>query len=185
MPPVMETPPLTRGRLNKLDMSIRGEGNTPAYAGKTPYSVRVRMPLQKHPRLRGEDNVRTTLTVNRMETPPLTRGRLGVLNPVMRLLGNTPAYAGKTTSGILFGSESEETPPLTRGRRTQPHRHPGARGNTPAYAGKTWRLPPPGVQSWKHPRLRGEDRAVRVRIRSCAGNTPAYAGKTEGTPDGA
>ena len=57
--PVMETPPLTRGRLAGLRRSRSQRGNTPAYAGKTiQYGIRE-VSQTKHPRLRGEDSFST------------------------------------------------------------------------------------------------------------------------------
>ena len=72
----METPPLTRGRLQAGLPHDGGQGNTPAYAGKTEVVAQVStgetrntpayagktfrdetdgLSLGKHPRLRGED----------------------------------------------------------------------------------------------------------------------------------
>ena len=53
-------------------MAVR---NTPACAGKTPKLWTVSAPLQKHPRLRGEDLCRETFYLEETETPPLARGR--------------------------------------------------------------------------------------------------------------
>ena len=114
---------------------------------------------------------------SRMETPPLTRGRLGLEDDHAARPGNTPAYAGKTGAHHgnngpkekhprLRGEDMKsdmamipcpETPPLTRGRRPEYLGGSSSRGNTPAYAGKTWT-----------PIERGAYRR----------NTPAYAGKT-------
>ena len=73
---LLETPPLTRGRLRVLRAHRRARGNTPAYAGKTGPRSRGAASSEKHPRLRGEDVRR-----------PNDQGRTE---------GNTPAYAGKT-----------------------------------------------------------------------------------------
>ena len=91
-----ETPPLTRGRQSVVGSASVAQGNTPAYAGKTPSRNRSRTTDWKHPRLRGEDLFPHQIREILPETPPLTRGR-----PVERLMhlahhGNTPAYAGKT-----------------------------------------------------------------------------------------
>ena len=92
-------------------------GNTPAYAGKT-FLARASATLEgKHPRLRGEDEKIPSEKADLTETPPLTRGRprhsvwrgpFSQKHPRLRgedfgngkdrqvLVGNTPAYAGKT-----------------------------------------------------------------------------------------
>ena len=51
----VETPPLTRGRLQKVDAEHLGPRNTPAYAGKTYAARAAQLEEKKHPRLRGED----------------------------------------------------------------------------------------------------------------------------------
>ena len=53
--PVMETPPLTRGRPTNAVRITGYRGNTPAYAGKTKCAVQSPAATKKHPRLRGED----------------------------------------------------------------------------------------------------------------------------------
>ena len=132
-----ETPPLTRGRPVATVENRFGDGNTPAYAGKTDDLLGI--------------------VVSHKETPPLTRGRRARAELVERSEGNTPAYAGKTRQRCrpeepgrkhprLRGEDGIhqprswrlwETPPLTRGR---PH---------------CIRLEP--LSGRKHPRLRGED----------------------------
>ena len=91
---------------------------------------------EKHPRLRGEDFFLQCLLDNRLETPPLTRGRQWLRAEHPELRRNTPAYAGKTLMIFLLGfgygkhprlrgedsgnhlewKDAKETPPLTRGR---------------------------------------------------------------------
>ena len=126
-----------------------------------------------------------------METPPLTRGRLFALSCEVGLVGNTPAYAGKTPSqaakvrrdrkhprlrGEDFGRPSTaiiraETPPLTRGRQLWCGLKRGRIGNTPAYAGKTGTPSTPATRPRKHPRLRGEDE-LRAPVGGLALETP-------------
>ena len=77
---------------------LRLEGNTPAYAGKTLLLKRHLFYLQKHPRLRGEDCQVVERAPRDRETPPLTRGRLLPRPGAVLGTGNTPAYAGKTSS---------------------------------------------------------------------------------------
>ena len=154
---VPETPPLTRGRLRTITDWGKDRGNTPAYAGKTFLGPRRAPVSRKHPRLRGEDCASDEKPPITRETPPLTRGRPAARDDVKGVIGNTPAYAGKTMTKEehaaafekhprLRGEDSEinktfrrdaETPPLTRGRLAPDARAKHRRGNTPAYAGKT------------------------------------------------
>ena len=180
--PLMETPPLTRGRLE--GEHARGDlgGNTPAYAGKTTISFVVILMRRKHPRLRGEDlYARHDLEAEFRNTPAYA-GKTRSRHQLRRCHGNTPAYAGKTTATWCPSDTTRETPPLTRGR-------------------PTWLLLASLVML-KHPRLRGEDVVcefwttglietpplTRGRRRRCrcafarARNTPAYAGKTASRP---
>ena len=91
-----ETPPLTRGRRVRAFGNADRSGNTPAYAGKTAPTGRAVILARKHPRLRGEDKPGAATLVHPEETPPLTRGRLGIRTKAQLKEGNTPAYAGKT-----------------------------------------------------------------------------------------
>ena len=93
---LIETPPLTRGRLCALQRNLPADGNTPAYAGKTTGRLGAGRIAEKHPRLRGEDSSIDSVTCQRSETPPLTRGRQARRLPRSSGPRNTPAYAGKT-----------------------------------------------------------------------------------------
>ena len=112
---------------------------------------------QKHPRLRGEDQFGSLSLTGGKETPPLTRGRLETHMIRDGAVGNTPAYAGKTSQVQIIKEASgkhprlrgedrgrwgplqdpSETPPLTRGRPAENQFLESDFGNTPAYAGKT------------------------------------------------
>ena len=181
--PPTETPPLTRGRRSSRTAKGGFRRNTPAYAGKTSGAKSTRKefaetpPLtrgrlrhsgggapfsQKHPRLRGEDLSGRERKRKVLETPPLTRGRPPFRALGYVLLGNTPAYAGKTSPSIL-GALNRGKHPRLRGedRGKRPRREHGP-GNTPAYAGKTDRHEIFVDLTQKHPRLRGEDQADDV-----------------------
>ncbi len=176
--PLQETPPLTRGRRQGGESLREALGNTPAYAGKTGRGVTLPLQAGKHPRLRGEDSVPRRVSEAGPETPPLTRGRQENPDDSTDYLGNTPAYAGKTTVLFEYAIDVAETPPLTRGRPNL-HRIGGVvHRNTPAYAGKTRAGTKQPIGLGKHPRLRGEDTKATLAAASPVGNTPAYAGKT-------
>ena len=154
------TPPLARGRLPVTPGGEDLNGNIPARAGKT-YPPRLSgSQRREHPRSRGEDRVSSQRWRSLSGTPPLARGRLAPTHPPPRIVGNTPARAGKTPVEDTLARDCREhprsrgedfiytanqplhvgTPPLARGRPdlvlwylTQP-------GNTPARAGKTFAL---------------------------------------------
>ena len=173
-----ETPPLTRGRRFLLFFGEGVKGNTPAYAGKTPRITIKVGSLRKHPRLRGEDAEDHYQGRKPEETPPLTRGRHGLLELMSDPVRNTPAYAGKTPLKALSALFGQKHPRLRGEDRGLVVEAEPRIGNTPAYAGKTLKAAkafeklsetPPLTQgrrvtlyseearTRKHPRLRGED----------------------------
>ena len=89
--------PAYAGRPERIAVQENGRRNTPAYAGKTARERPVRLPFRKHPRLRGEDLRSSRHSGRGLETPPLTRGRQGLIPPRVAHVRNTPTYAGKTT----------------------------------------------------------------------------------------
>ena len=146
-----------RGRLpDKANESLNSR-NTPAYAGKTGRMNDNLAGSWKHPRVCGEDAAPCTCQAGVLETPPRMRGRLHKINLPSTAVGNTPAYAGKTSPCSPECSDRRETPPRMRGR---PHALGGLvnpLGNTPAYAGKTRSRPAGNAGCRKHPRVCGED----------------------------
>ena len=90
------SPPLTRERPLLLKILVLASRITPAHAGKTKQKIYQRKYLKDHPRSRGKDIKRATVTTVTKGSPPLTRER-----QVMRVndidnKGITPAHAGKT-----------------------------------------------------------------------------------------
>ena len=174
---VVETPPLTRGRLGLYGQPLEVTRNTPAYAGKTDQQIVLTNHDGKHPRLRGEDPIPPPSDDEVPETPPLTRGRHAAAIRKGGVGGNTPAYAGKT----------DRPTPESSGR----WKHPRLRG-------EDFFLCAPFALPLETPRLRGEDRNEIVSMLNAGetppltrgrqnfvgaddladGNTPAYAGKT-------
>ena len=172
-----QTPPRMRGRRESGRRQGRKEGNTPAYAGKTQFTVSDVGEFKKHPRVCGEDCIRLTCRLPQWETPPRMRGRPRVHGANQDAARNTPAYAGKTPRCCrrppyrrkhprVCGEDLEplsavhvvpETPPRMRGRRIVPGAVSEDEGNTPAYAGKTSNGTRQNRSPRKHPRVCGED----------------------------
>ena len=152
--------------------------NTPAYAGKTRFCIFLFLVYWKHPRVCGEDRTGAAVPAAPLETPPRMRGRLFIVDLNLLMVGNTPAYAGKTASLRVIDPPSQkhprvcgedshifppprlppETPPRMRGRLTPWAWKKHDRRNTPAYAGKTRRITRTGTRRSKHPRVCGEDK---------------------------
>ena len=90
------SPPHTRGKALSHFLLPPSRGITPAYAGKRQY-IRHLLGIHKdHPRIRGEKgHSRTTARLAR-GSPPHTRGKVTQENSAQKVLGITPAYAGKS-----------------------------------------------------------------------------------------
>ena len=213
------SPPHARGRLIRvaafLDVEMdhprmRGEDMkgkrlfqgvrwiTPACAGKTAAFKRLNSASADHPRMRGEDIPTAGRVVDDHGSPPHARGRRKYPLSINRILGITPACAGKTpvrrpTSGLsgdhprMRGEDTSPTttasltvgsPPHARGRRVLQTQHVVFARITPACAGKTETKDLNGIRITDHPRMRGEDSAIEKTTNVEPRITPACAGKT-------
>ena len=125
------------------------------------------------------------------------RGKLDHNAKDMPHRGLIPAYAGKTTAGVLALSASAAHPrvcgenpvssnraavtrgssPRMRGKRAGPGRSGGPCGLIPAYAGKT-RVGAGSVSARSaHPRVCGENLPKALPMISAAGSSPRMRGK--------
>ena len=114
----------------------------------------------------------------------------------------TPAYAGKTASGLFWECPYQDhprlrgenrylfqtlrgrrgSPPPTRGKHNTSFRTFGKAGITPAYAGKTTSLCRMGLHRGDHPRLRGENRKRSKIMGKYKGSPPPTRGKPLDNP---
>ena len=92
-----ETPPLTRRKLGVARDQSERTGNTSAYAEKTNRAHPLEVSERKHLRLRGENSGEAFKSSVFGETPPLTRRKLDENSFLKAFLGNTSAYAEKTS----------------------------------------------------------------------------------------
>ena len=132
------------------------------------------------------------------EVPPRARGRVVVHTIHSRVLGNTPACAGKSARWARRCRQKREIPPRVQGRGVRKGERGLRIGNTPACAGKSHASATHSTDPQKYPRVRGEEASnsagtflpteipPRARGRAHdtkkhslpAGNTPACAGKS-------
>ena len=134
--PVMELPPLVRGRGIPSFHFLTRNGITPARAGKRHERVSGLGMLRNYPRSCGEESPAMGRMWCRRELPPLVRGRdlAGKTNDL--IAGITPARAGKSISkagsgrarrnyprscgeealAVVLEQIAQELPPLVRGR---------------------------------------------------------------------
>ncbi len=171
------SPPRMRGK--GFCQALRGfpAGITPAYAGKRRTATGYRSAAQDHPRVCGEKREPPRASSSKYGSPPRMRGKV-IKRPVcVRVLGITPAYAGKSIGDAcpekavkdhprICGEKLYAMKPARAGKGSPPHMRgkdwaaccaAGISGITPAYAGKRVRMKAP--------------------LDSTVGITPAYAGK--------
>ena len=94
------TPPPTRGKSARGQAAAAGQGDTPAYAGKTTGRTQTGTSAREHPRLHGENCPAQARTVSTTGTPPPTQGKHVDAHPCRSETGNTPAYARATLPGL-------------------------------------------------------------------------------------
>ena len=68
------SPPLTRGTALYWYQYITGNGITPAYAGNSNFHSFAYLIHWDHPRLRGEQYLKSVFGPKSVGSPPLTRG---------------------------------------------------------------------------------------------------------------
>ena len=192
------SPPHARGRLNLESSPCIGAGITPACAGKTVWSIVLRVMYPDHPRMRGEDPKYQLPHGEGSGSPPHARGRPAPGQQRANLARITPACAGKTSPSTWTCSRRPDHPrmrgedtPLRELARAATGSPPHARGRhvahvslvcfggiTPACAGKTLFRHQQDNPGADHPRMRGEDMGVLQGWTNAAWITPACAGKT-------
>ena len=174
---LLGSPPLVRERLIAILVIYPHQGITPARAGKTCRSVNRGCIFRDHPRSCGkDDDTITFLQVNR-GSPPLVRERLIVEFAHHRLVGITPARAGKTMRDkftewlvqdhprscgkdwckISYAAQIGGSPPLVRERLLELAIGCANHGITPARAGKTASTITTETDGGDHPRSCGKD----------------------------
>ena len=127
----METPPRAWGRLGDAVEITTVIRNTPTCVGKTIGGIAREFNYEKHPHVRGEDELRTDLRLAVQETPPRAWGRRRRRCERDQILRNTPTCVGKTThtvSKCLFfrkhphvrGEDDPNEPDYNGGSETPP-----------------------------------------------------------------
>ena len=150
-----------------------------------------------HPRIRGEDLSRFSISLKLTGSPPHTRGRSRNQRVNRGSKGFTPAYAGKIVharaSVSAFGvhprirGEDQRhfearqyaggSPPHTRGRWLKKLNIVQLLGFTPAYAGKITSCDRSSRRTQVHPRIRGEDLAMADIGEGDEGSPPHTRGR--------
>ena len=180
-----------------MPVLLNNGGLIPAYAGKTQQHECDAAQSSAHPRVCGENQVQSIHQGKHSGSSPRMRGKLDHNAKDMPHRGLIPAYAGKTTAGVLALSASAAHPrvcgehpvssnraavtrgssPRMRGKRAGPGRSGGPCGLIPAYAGKTL-VKVPSTREWvAHPRVCGENTCGRGIGFGAFGSSPRMRGK--------
>ena len=193
------SPPPTRGKLLRVPLPVWARRLTPAHAGKTVHLTTGTMPSAAHPRPRGENVILQINPSFASGSPPPTRGKLFRGFGDGRVVGLTPAHAGKThqpapsaigtpahprprgENTLLgeFPAVRPGSPPPTRGKLYFATSAAAAAGLTPAHAGKTIGLLRDLMQPRAHPRPRGENCSVVLVMVVWWGSPPPTRGKPQ------
>ena len=165
-----------RGKVLRVLLAFVRDRITPAYAGKSVASAYTLRSSWDHPRLCGEKTIKICLTLWKTGSPPPMRGKAARTLIHNDIIGITPAYAGKSLSGLsvrllyrdhprLCGEKMRRSfekgydkgsPPPMRGKGPPVADMWKRSGITPAYAGKRPHISSSLSQSRDHPRLCGE-----------------------------
>ena len=191
------SPPRVRGKRMGLRHGFRARGLTPACAGKTRRPAPVLLSTGAHPRVCGENHILDADHFVTSGSPPRVRGKRSREVVEGRLVGLTPACAGKTPTGkpspgtrgahprvcgenpaaTLVVTPRAGSPPRVRGKPVLSATSSSPLGLTPACAGKTAPPTPPTAASKAHPRVCGENRDGAIGSLSIGGSPPRVRGK--------
>ena len=150
------SPPHMRGKGQNQRGTGSGRGITPAYAGKSTHQPPSGRGTRGHPRVCGEKCGYRLPFRSIVGSPPTVRGKVAGNLEQGRVVGITPACAGKSHADHHLGNHRRDyprvcgekvlctqplpagqgSPPRVRGKGWQDHGTASGRGITPACAGK-------------------------------------------------
>ena len=96
------SPPHVRGRDGGGLHAVDRQGITPACAGKRQGRALQRALAWDHPRMCAEEAVANPIVQSSRGSPPHVRGRVGEGHEAIKVIGITPACAGKRLNGSLL-----------------------------------------------------------------------------------
>ncbi len=106
------SPPPMRGKGQGHAKRVEHRRITPAYAGKSRYTIWCRCCNRDHPRLCGEKPQTSASPETHAGSPPPMRGKASTISPPLVVFRITPAYAGKSRSKRLFWLLEQDHPRL-------------------------------------------------------------------------
>ena len=191
------SPPRGRGKVSISIFSLICDRITPAWAGKSQQWPHMCGRSWDHPRVGGEKLGLGRGELVEQGSPPRGRGKASAGREFKKMLGITPAWAGKSPAqfpqnGLLRDhprvggekrdftcpqSSSSGSPPRGRGKvSVYPDFH-FLRGITPAWAGKSGMSANSVILDKDHPRVGGEKFYVDEVLPGDTGSPPRGRGK--------
>ena len=150
---------------------------TPACAGKTQVKYLYHFRCGDHPRVCGENHLKSLPMRHGLGSPPRVRGKHIEYTDEQQRQRITPACAGKTAGERPPHGLLRDHPRVCGENRPLLCAHRHAHRITPACAGKTQQFPQKRGQHGDHPRVCGENRISEKRIPSRGGSPPRVRGK--------
>ena len=196
------SPPRARGEDGENSDLRRGDGITPACAGRSLAAVGLSSPAGDHPRVRGEKIPLEPPAVTGEGSPPRARGEGDCTADREHRPGITPACAGRSYAEAAVAGYAMDHPRV-RGEKAkefwrawmQRGSPPRARGEvdldplrweleriTPACAGRRRTAGTSPTWRWDHPRVRGEKIAHRDDRYHLIGSPPRARGEVRYSP---
>ena len=174
-------------------------GITPAHAGKRCFASYLLFAFRDHPRACGEKCRALPAILPPLGSPPRMRGKVIDRIGKNRVLGITPAHAGKrydrfSRAPVLRDHpracgeknslrktypETAGSPPRMRGKVVRFYQTLQAMGITPAHAGKSQSGERACAGSWDHPRACGEKQKIFNLAAAILGSPPRMRGKVK------
>ena len=186
-----------RGKDDQRGQILHDHRITPAYAGKSPFEVRVILLREDHPRLCGEKTKAARRRLMGTGSPPPMRGKGYTDKSLTAMDRITPAYAGKShfatqpekyawdhprlcgekPLSVSYSHHVPGSPPPMRGKVPRVYFSQTVYRITPAYAGKREEAKNYLRVEQDHPRLCGEKCGKAVGVHQGVGSPPPMRGK--------
>ena len=186
-----------RGKERLLPEKHTSSGITPAYAGKSITVMLHTSSPEDHPRVCGEKCLRAGSALSAVQSPPRMRGKVIRCEELARVVGITPACAGKSCRSPQGAGRAWDhprvcgekyhcdaayiiaggSPPRMRGKVIRCEELARVVGITPACAGKSCRSPQGAGRAWDHPRVCGEKTRNSRPGTTQSGSPPRMRGK--------
>ena len=136
---VWGSPPHARGRRTAKSQKVSARRITPACAGKTCSVVACFESGVDHPRMRGEDSMKSRPPFAKSGSPPHARGRPAGRRRLQVRPWITPACAGKTTGSCRASRMLADHPRMRGEDKEDPAFLADWRGSPPHARGRLWR----------------------------------------------